>query len=51
MNQIAQQAAVLGFADAYRVSFVAALIAFGLALLLPGRGAIPIDRAAMAGGE
>jgi len=51
MNQIAQQAVVLAFADAYRVSFVAAFIAFALALLLPGRGAVQIDRTAAMGGE
>ena len=51
MSQVTQQAAVLAFADAYRVSFVAAIIAFLLALLLPGRGAVRANPAAMLGGE
>jgi DHA2 family multidrug resistance protein len=38
-GQIAQQAAVLAFADAYRITFYAAVIAFALAWLLPGPGA------------
>lgn len=47
--QVRQQAAVLAFGDAYRVTFFAALLAIVLATLLPGRS-VPIDRSAMAGG-
>jgi hypothetical protein len=39
LGQITQQAAVLAFGDAYRVTFVAALLAFCLGWLLPGRRA------------
>src|SRR5262249_20175439 len=37
LGQIGQQAAVLAFGDAYRITFYAAVIAFCLASLLPGR--------------
>jgi DHA2 family multidrug resistance protein len=37
LGQISQQAAVLAFGDAYRLSFAAALFAFCLSLVLPGR--------------
>jgi DHA2 family multidrug resistance protein len=49
LGQITQQAAVLAFGDAYRITFFAALLAFGLAALLPGR--IKADPTAMAGGH
>jgi hypothetical protein len=39
LGQVLQQAAVLAFADAYRISFFAAIFAFFLSFLLPGRGA------------
>lgn len=35
--QVQQQAAVLGFGDAYRVTFYAALLAIALSVFLPGR--------------
>jgi DHA2 family multidrug resistance protein len=47
LQQVAQQAAVLAFADAYRISFFAAIVAFFLSFLLPGRGAIPPGAARM----
>jgi DHA2 family multidrug resistance protein len=37
LGQITRQATVLAFGDAYHVTFIAALVAIGLALLLPGR--------------
>jgi DHA2 family multidrug resistance protein len=49
LHQVVQQAAVMAFADAYRVSFAAAIVAFFLAFLLPGRGAIPPGAARMMG--
>jgi DHA2 family multidrug resistance protein len=49
LGQIAQQGAVLAFGDAYRVSFVAAVVAFFLSLLLPGRGETRMDPSAMMG--
>jgi ABC-type antimicrobial peptide transport system permease subunit len=51
LGQIAQQAAVMAFADAYRISFVAAIVAFFLSLLLPGRAATRMDPMAALGGE
>jgi EmrB/QacA subfamily drug resistance transporter len=47
---VARQAAVLAFGDAYRLTFFAALLTIGLALLLPGRGAAKVDAAAAIGG-
>jgi len=38
LGQIRQQASVLAFGDAYRVTFVASLVALGLATLLPAHG-------------
>jgi len=49
LGQVAQQAAVMAFADAYRVSFAAALVAFLLSLLLPGRLGNHVEPSAMAG--
>jgi EmrB/QacA subfamily drug resistance transporter len=49
-GQVGQQAAVLAFGDAYRITFFAALLTILLALLLPGRGGVKADQAAMAGG-
>lgn len=49
MGEIAQQAAVLAFGDAYRITFFAAVIAFFLASFLPGR--IQSDPTSMAGGH
>jgi DHA2 family multidrug resistance protein len=49
LQQIGQQAQVLAFGDAYRITFYAAVIAFFLAALLPGR--IKSDPSAMAGGH
>jgi DHA2 family multidrug resistance protein len=46
---VSQQAAVLAFGDAYRITFYAAVIAFFLATMLPGK--IKSDPAAMAGGH
>jgi DHA2 family multidrug resistance protein len=54
LGQIRQQATVLGFADAYSVTFIAAVAAFCLAILLPGRprgGAARPDPGMMAGGH
>lgn len=39
VGRISQQAAVLAFGDAYRVTFIAAVLAFFLGMLLPGRRA------------
>jgi MFS transporter, DHA2 family, multidrug resistance protein len=49
LRQIGAQAAVLAFGDAYRLTFFAAVLAFGLAALLPGR--IRSDPTALAGGH
>jgi DHA2 family multidrug resistance protein len=54
LGQIRQQATVLGFADAYSITFLAAVAAFCLATLLPGRprgGAARPDPSMMAGGH
>jgi EmrB/QacA subfamily drug resistance transporter len=48
-GQVFQQASVMAFADAYRISFAAAMVAFFLSLLLPGRLASHVDSTAMAG--
>jgi DHA2 family multidrug resistance protein len=50
-GQIEKQAAVLAFADAYRFTFFAALVAIALSFLLPGRGAVEVDPSAMGGGH
>jgi len=47
LSQIGQQAAVLAFGDAYRISFAAAIVAFFLAIVLPGRGVRADPAAAM----
>jgi MFS family permease len=47
LSQIGQQASVLAFGDAYRISFVAAVIAFGLSMVLPRRGVSADPGAAM----
>ncbi len=49
LRQIGEQAAVLAFGDAYRITFFAAVLAFFLAALLPGR--IKADPSALAGGH
>jgi hypothetical protein len=49
LQMIGQQAAVLAFGDAYRITFFAAVIAFFLASLLPGK--IKTDPSAVAGGH
>jgi EmrB/QacA subfamily drug resistance transporter len=49
LSQIGHQAAVLAFGDAYRISFVAAIVAFFLSLLLPGRGSVRADPTAAMG--
>jgi MFS transporter, DHA2 family, multidrug resistance protein len=49
MRHIAQEAAVLAFGDAYRITFFAAVVAFFLATMLPGR--IKADPSAFAGGH
>lgn len=51
VGQIAQQAAVLAFGDAYRITFVAALVSIAAAFMLPGRGRVHVDPGAMAGGH
>lgn len=51
LGQIRQTAAVMAFGDAYRLTFFAALVAIGLSLLLPGRGAVRADPSLMAGGH
>jgi DHA2 family multidrug resistance protein len=48
LARIGQQAAVLAFGDAYRISFAAALVAFFLAIVLPGRGVRADPAAAIA---
>jgi hypothetical protein len=50
LGQVREQAAVLAFGDAYRITFFAALVATLLAVLLPGRGAVKADQSAMIGG-
>jgi len=50
LGQITRQGAVLGFADAYAVTFIAALLAICVAFLLPGRGAVRVEMADLAGG-
>ena len=50
LGLIGQQAAVLAFGDAYRISFAASILALFLSLLLPGRSATRIDPAEMMGG-
>jgi MFS transporter, DHA2 family, multidrug resistance protein len=47
LSQIGQQAAVLAFGDAYRISFAAAIVAFCMAIVLPGRGVKADPAAAM----
>jgi MFS transporter, DHA2 family, multidrug resistance protein len=47
LSQIGQQAAVLAFGDAYRISFAAAIVAFFLSVVLPGRGVHADPAAAM----
>jgi MFS transporter, DHA2 family, multidrug resistance protein len=49
LGQIGQEAAVLAFGDAYRITFFAAVLAFCLAVFLPGR--IKADPSAMPGGH
>jgi hypothetical protein len=49
LQQIGQQASVMAFGDAYRITFFAAVIAFFLASLLPGK--IKSDPSAMAAGH
>jgi hypothetical protein len=46
---VAQQAAVMAFADAYRISCYAAILAFFLSFALPGRGATPTPSGAPMG--
>lgn len=48
LGQVEAQAAVLAFGDAYRFTFLAALLAIGLSLFLPGR---LLDRTASGGSE
>jgi len=50
LAQIARQGGVLGFADAYGITFVAALLAIVVAFLLPGRGVLSVDPTAVAAG-
>lgn len=47
LGQIGQQATVLAFGDAYRISFLAALVAFGLSMVLPRKGVHADPAAAM----
>jgi hypothetical protein len=49
LGRIAQEASVLAFGDAYRITFFAALLALCLAVFLPGR--IKADPTAMPGGH
>jgi DHA2 family multidrug resistance protein len=49
LRQVVQEAAVMAFADAYRISFAAAIVAFLLSLLLPGRGGHRVEPTALAG--
>jgi len=44
------QSAVLAFAHAYRVAFFVTWLAILAAMALPGRGALKVDPAALAGG-
>jgi hypothetical protein len=50
LREIGQQAGVLAFGDAYRITFVAAIAALFLSLLLPGKGAVRADPTALMGG-
>ncbi|HLG72248.1 MAG TPA: DHA2 family efflux MFS transporter permease subunit [Chloroflexota bacterium] len=50
LAQISRQGANLGFADAYGVTFIAAIAAFCVAMLLPGRGMVHSDPAAALAG-
>lgn len=50
LGQIKQQAAVLAFADAYRITFFAAVLALVVAAALPGRLRAHLDPSALAGG-
>jgi EmrB/QacA subfamily drug resistance transporter len=50
LSQVARQAAVLAFADAYRVTFTVALLALLVAMLLPGRGQVAADQSALLAG-
>jgi EmrB/QacA subfamily drug resistance transporter len=45
-GRISQQASALGFADGYRATFAIAVIAFGLSIFLPGRGAAKSESSA-----
>ncbi|MHB8620223.1 MAG: DHA2 family efflux MFS transporter permease subunit [Chloroflexota bacterium] len=47
LGQISREGTTLGFADAYGVTFIAALLAIAVAFLLPGRGALKADPVAM----
>jgi DHA2 family multidrug resistance protein len=49
LHQISEQASVLAFGDAYRITFYAAVLAFFLATLLLGR--IKVEPSSMAGGH
>jgi DHA2 family multidrug resistance protein len=49
LQQIGQQASVMAFGDAYRITFFAAVIAFFLAAMLPGK--IKSDPSAMPAGH
>lgn len=46
LAQISKQATTLGFADAYSVTFIAAVVALCVAMMLPGKGALHVDPAA-----
>ena len=50
VGRVEEQAAVLAFGDAYRATFFAAVLAIGLATLLPGRGT-PVDPASALEGQ
>lgn len=49
LRAVLQQAAVLAFADAYRITFFAAVVAFLVAAMLPGKGEIKVDPTAVMG--
>jgi hypothetical protein len=49
LGQITRQGVTLAFADAYGITFVAALVAIVVAVLLPGRGGVKTDPVAMLG--
>lgn len=51
LGQVNRQGATLGFADAYSITFIAAIVALGVSLLLPGKDAMQVDPAAIAGGH